>query len=140
MKVTFRRTLYGDSAHGLIYSNVSPTDTEKVEIEGQLGFCCEEMGTEWTEEDVIGFGPRDNWGKVAEADIAVQIYQRTPYESYDWYHIKFCPFCGEAIEYEELPPLTRVKRIEKVPAIPAKERVTYESVLVDNRDGEKADD
>jgi len=135
MKVTFRRTLYGDSAHGLIYSNVSPTDIDKVEIEGQPGFCCEEMGTEWTNEDVIGFGPRDNYGKVTEDDIAVNIYQRGYYDSYEWCPIKFCPFCGEAIEYEEMPPLTRVKRIEEVPAIPATEKVTYESVPVDNRDG-----
>jgi len=96
------------------------------------------MGTEWTNEDTIGFGPRDNWGKVAEVDIAVHIYQRTLYESYEWYPIKFCPFCGEAIEYDEAPALTQVKRIEKVPAIPATEKVTYENVPVDSRD--KGDD
>ncbi len=134
MKVIFRRILYGDRAPGSLYQNVSPTDTEEINIEWdrELEFCCGEMKTEWREGDIVGFGPRDNWGKVAEEDIAVHIYQRILYESYEWYPIKFCPFCGEAIEYDEAPALTQVKRIKEVPAIPATEKVTYESVLVDN--------
>lgn len=136
MKVTFRRTLYGDSAaHGRRFlAPVSPTDTDKVRIEGEIEFCCGGMKTAWREDDIIGFGPCYNWTQIPEDAIAVNIYQRVYEDSYEWYPIKFCPFCGEAIEYDEAPALTQVKRIEEVPAIPAKERVTYESVLVGNRD------
>ena len=88
MKVTFRRTLYGDSAaRGRRFLEpVSPTDTEKVEVEGELEFCCGDMKTAWG-EDVIGVGPRDSWNRILEDDIAVNIYQRVYEDSYVWYAV-----------------------------------------------------
>lgn len=134
MKVTFRRILYGDIAHERFYKRVSPTDTQEIETVGELEYCCRGMNEVWG--DVIGFGPRDSWGIITEGDMTAQIYLPDRYEGYDCYPIKFCPLCGEVIEYDEAPALTQVKKIEEVPAIPATERVTYVNVLVDNQEND----
>ena len=111
MKVTFRRILYGETFIGK-----EPSETREIVLKGKPLFCCKDMDAVWG--DAVAFGEdrgQSNWNREA----SVNIYCVSPYEVtlfYDSIPIKFCPFCAEAVEYKELPPLKMVKRVEEVPA------------------------
>lgn len=65
-------------------------------------FCCDAMREAWREK-AVGFGDYEDGKAAGETDIAINIYQCSPWpEGAAWtsFTINFCPFCGEAITME----------------------------------------
>ena len=69
--------------------------------DGEEGFCCAEMRDAW-DGRFIGFGDFDGEG-ITEPEMCIYTCQPYP-EGAAWEEmaISCCPFCGEAIELEDV--------------------------------------
>ena len=81
--------------------------------------CCEEMEKAW-QEDIIGFS---DWHEYPQENTTVNLYST----SHDNLEIKYCPFCGEAIETPQ--EISKTKLVPKQ-ITETKTRTDYDEIEV----------
>jgi len=108
MLVKYKTILYGDKpAYRDFISNKDVFDPEKVAKYKVIShdFCCDEM------KDCIRGGYPLCFSDYVFPEPCYNVYVPDGYGESDDIEVKYCPFCGEKIEYEEVEKI-RYKKIK----------------------------
>ena len=107
MKAYYKTVLKGEGARTEYPFNDKPDDAYEYILLEMTTPCCEEMRNAM-EETAIGFGEFND--TILNQDHNINFADCRPYPEgavWDFYQIKFCPFCGEKVETEERERVTR---------------------------------
>lgn len=126
MKAFYKTVLRGETARVEYPFRERPDQVHEYKLLERTEPCCGEMAKALGE--AIGFGEFHDY--ILNGDKEINFANCHPYPegtSWNYYAIKFCPFCGEPVSTEERE---RVSLKKSTRVIPERTETTYEEVVL----------